>query len=307
MKVVLISPGDDSREWETELRPLFPELDWRVGPETDPGGVQAALVWKPPHGSLARFPDLRLIQGLGMGVDYLFEDPTLPDVPIARLVDDNLISQMSEYVCLAVLRQHRRAGDYARLQVGERWEPLPAPDTREATVGILGLGTIGMDTAPKLQALGFPVIGWSRTPKTLPGVDCYTGDEGLRAFLGRSRFLVCLLPLTPATRDILDRETLGRLPRGAYLVNCARGQHLVEEDLLALLAEGHLAGATLDVFREEPLPAGHPFWQHPGIHITPHVAGLTNAWAAAPVVAENLRRLRDGAPLLYPVDRQRGY
>jgi len=308
MKVVLLSPTDDPRDWEDHLRPLFPELEWRVGPDIpDPGGVRAALVWKPPRGSLARFPDLALIQGLGMGVDYLFEDPDLPDVPIARLVDDNLITQMSEYVCLAVLRQHRRADDYDRLQTEGRWQKLPAPDTREATVGILGLGTIGMDTAPRLQRLGFPVIGWSRTPKQLPGVTCYTGKAGLADFLARSRFLVCLLPLTPATRNILDRETLGRLPRGAYLINCARGQHLVEEDLLVLLDSGHLTGATLDVFRQEPLPADHPFWQHPCIRITPHVAGLTNAWAAAPLVAENLRRLRDGQPPRHPVDRHLGY
>lgn len=308
MKVVLISPSDDPQEWESQLRPQFPELEWLVGPRVeDPSGVRVALVWKPPHGSLAGFPDLQLIQGLGMGVDYLFEDPSLPDVPIARLVDDSLISQMSEYVCLEVLRHHRRADQYANQQQRRCWQRVACPDTREATVGILGLGIIGMDAASKLQALGFPVIGWSRSPKDLPGIESYAGQAGLEGFLQRSRFLVCLLPLTPETRDILNRSTLECLPRGAYLINCARGQHLVEEDLLTVLDNGHLAGATLDVFRQEPLPAEHPFWTHPGVRITPHVAGLTQAWAAAPIIVENLRRLRDGHPLCNLVDRSRGY
>lgn len=306
MKVVLISPSDNADAWEAALRPLFPALEWQVWPQVDEH-VQVALVWKPPHGSLAQFPNLRLIQGLGMGVDYLFDDPQLPQVPIARLVDDHLIAQMSEYVCLEVLHQHRRAGAYQAQQAHSQWQRLDCPDTRETTVGILGMGTIGQDTAVKLHALGFQVIGWSRTKKSLSGVESFTGEAALADFLSRSQYLVCLLPLTADTRDILNQQTLSQLPQGAYLINCARGLHLVEADLLKVLESGHLAGASLDVFREEPLPMGHPFWKHPQIRVTPHVAGLTHARTAAPIIAENLHRVAAGQAPLSLVDRKMQY
>ena len=193
-------------------------------------------------------------------------------MPIARLVDDNLIEQMGEYVCLEALRHHRLSDEYERLQRQGRWQRLPPPDTSQRTVGILGMGAIGSDTAGKLMALGFPVVGWSRTPKSVPGVQSFHGPEGLSPFLARSRILACLLPLTPETESIINRDTLAQLPEGSYVINCARGGHVVEEDLIEAIDRGHIAGATLDVFRQEPLPAGHPFWAHPKVRITPHIA-----------------------------------
>ena len=224
-----------------------------------------------------------------------------------RLVDPDLIAQMGEYVCAAALWFHRRFDDYARQQGENLWRPLPPPLTSKRRVGILGLGEIGQDVAAKLVALGFPVHGWSRRPKHLPQVTGYHGDGQLEAFLSQSNILVCLLPLTPATRGILNRDTFARLPAGAYLINVARGGHLVEDDLLEALAGGQIAGAALDVFNQEPLPPEHPFWQHPQIKITPHVAGLTRAETAAPQIAENLARLARGEPLLRRVDAGRGY
>lgn len=308
MHIVFISTSDDPHEWATLLQPHVPGLKLHPWPTIpDPALIEAALVWRPPAGVLNQFPHLKLIQNLGMGVDYLFEDPHLPAVPVARLVDDTLIGQMSEYVALETLRFHRRSADYEQFQQERRWRPLPAPDTRRCTVGILGLGAIGLDTARKLSALGFPVIGWSRSPKTVAGVECLHGAAALPAFLARCRVLVCLLPLTAETENIINAATLAQLPPGAYLINCARGRHVVEADLLAALDSGHLAGATLDVFRTEPLPVEHPFWTHPKIRITPHSAGLTTAWSAAAQVAENLRRVQAGVPPLNQIDRTRGY
>lgn len=308
MKAVFISDYDDFPEWEPRLKSLMPELeiaDWRAVP--DPESVRAAVVWKPPPGALKRYPRLQLIQALGMGVDYLFADPELPAVPIARLVDPDLIAQMSEYVCLATLHHHRRFGEYEALQRERRWQLLPPPDTSTCRVGIMGLGEIGTDAARKLAILGFPVYGWSRTPKAQPDVASFHGADGLAAFLAQSQILVCLLPLTRATRGIINAETLARLPRGAYVINAARGGHVVEADLLAAIDGGHIAGATLDVFDTEPLPPAHPFWNHPRIRITPHIAGLTRAATAAAQVVENLRRLHAGREILHRVDASREY
>ena len=308
MTLLFLSTSDDPQEWSETLRELLPELEVRVWPEIgDPMEIEAALVWKPPPGVLKAFPNLKLIQSLGMGVDHIFQDPELPPVPVARLVDKGIIQQMAEYVTLMALDFHRRGADYRRLQDQARWQPLPPPDTRRCSVGVMGLGAIGAHTARVLRAVGFPVVGYSLSPRALEGMGCFAGPEGLQPFLERSRILVCLLPLTPDTEDILNGDTLGALPRGAWLINCARGGHLVEADLLAALDRGQLAGAALDVFRQEPLPPEHPFWHHPAIRITPHVAGLTTAASAAPQVAENLRRLWDGRPLLNRVDPHKGY
>ncbi|MFO1431010.1 MAG: glyoxylate/hydroxypyruvate reductase A [Candidatus Competibacteraceae bacterium] len=308
MALLLLSPNDDSGIWIRTLTALMPELEVRVWPDTGPvADIEVALVWKPPAGELRRFPRLKLIISLGMGVDHLFQDPALPAVPIARIVDPSIITQMAEYVCLTVLYYHRHMDDYERQQQEQRWRRLPLVDTAKRTVGLLGLGAIGSHTARQLTALGFPVLAWSRSPKTLEGVECFHDAESLEPLLSRSTVLVCLLPLTRETEGIIDATTLARLPVGAYVVNCARGTHLVEEDLLAALDRGHIAGATLDVFRREPLPPEHPFWRHPKIRITPHIAGITNPQTTAPQIVENIRRLREDLPPLNPVDRVRGY
>lgn len=309
MKALFISSHDDPQAWTEAITALMPTLDIEVWPDvTDPSAIEVALAWKPPHGVLGQFPNLKLICSLGMGVDFLFEDPTLPNqAAIVRLIDQNLIEQMSEYVCFAVLRQHRRIDQYEAFQQQKNWQPLPMADTAACRIGILGLGVIGSDTAQKLQTLGFPVQGWSRTPKSLAGVDSFHGRAGLQPFLQQTTILVCLLPLTDATTGIINTSTLMQLPQGAYIINLARGGHLVEQDLLAALASGHIAGATLDVFQHEPLPLEHPFWAHPNIRITPHIAGLTDARSAAPQIVANLQRLGAGEALLNEVDRAQSY
>jgi glyoxylate/hydroxypyruvate reductase A len=214
---------------------------------------------------------------------------------------------MVEYTVLTVLRYHRQIPQYEQLQRERRWKKLGIPDTAARRVGVLGLGEIGGACAKAVAALGFPVAGWSRTPKAIPGIESFSGAGDLHRFLQRSDILVCVLPLTPDTRGILNANTLAALPRGAFVINIARGGHVVDDDLIAALDYGHIAGATLDVFVPEPLPAEHPYWTHPKITLTPHVASLTNPRTAAVPIAENLRRLRDGRPFLHLVNRRSGY
>lgn len=311
MKVLFISAENDPGDWQSVLQNLLPGLELCVWPEgvDDKADFEIALVWKPPPGVLKQFPNLKLIQCLGMGVDALFADPELPEhAVIARLIDRNLIAQMSEYICWAVLHHHRLMDTYAVYQAERRWRQLPPPDTARRRIGILGLGTIGRDVASKLQVLGFPVQGWSRSGVNAPaGIDMFAGAEGLQPFLQTSNVLVCLLPLTPQTQGIIDADLLQQLPKDAYLINVARGGHVVDADLLAALDRGHLAGATLDVVNQEPLPSGHPYWRHPKIHLTPHIAGLTTAASAAAQIAANIRRALAGREILNRVEPARQY
>ena len=257
---------------------------------------------------LASFPNLKAISSLGFGVDHIFDDPTLPDgVPIVRLVEETLIGQMSEYAVLGILRHHRMLKGYEAAEAEGRWFRELPPDSRATPVGILGLGAIGADCAAKVAGLGFPVRGWSRSARALPGVECFHGPGGLGPMLAESRFLVCLLPLTTETRGIINADTLAALPGGAYVINVARGGHLVDEDLLAAIESGHIAGAMLDVFNREPLPRDHPYWAHPKITVTPHIGGLCVPRLMAPQIVDNVRRARAGRPLLNVVDRERGY
>ena len=309
MALLFVSDSDDPAAWRAALEKRLPGLDMRVWPDTGPAqDIDAALVWNHPRGALARFPSLRAILSLGAGVNHILDDPGLPaDVPVARIVDPALARGMAEYASLAVLRYHRNFDVYEKFQRERRWKRLPIPVAAVRRVGVLGLGEIGRTCAAALAALGFAVAGWSRTAKALPGVESFAGSDGLMPFLARTDILVCVLPLTPATRGIVNRTTLAALPRGAYVINIARGAHVADADLIAALDSGHLAGATLDVFADEPLPRDHPFWTHPRVTVTPHIASLTDPETAAEGVAENLRRLADGRPLIDLVDRARGY
>ncbi|MBV8535769.1 MAG: glyoxylate/hydroxypyruvate reductase A [Alphaproteobacteria bacterium] len=308
MGLLFLSDSDDPVAWRAALTKRLPDLDMRVWPETGAAtDIEAALVWNHPPGSLKPFPNLRAILSLGAGVNHILDDPELPDVPIARIVDPGLATGMAEYATLAVLRYHRNFDVYERQQGVGHWKRLPIPVTAARRVGVLGLGEIGSACARMIAGLGFPVAGWSRTPRSLPGVAAYAGRDTLTPFLAQTDILVCVLPLTAATRGILNRTTLAALPRGAFLINIARGAHVVDQDLIAALDSGHLAGATLDVFAHEPLPREHPFWSHPKVTLTPHIASITNPETAADGVAENLRRLADGRPLLHLADRARGY
>jgi glyoxylate/hydroxypyruvate reductase A len=308
LALLFCSNEDDPVAWRAALLERLPGLDFRVWPDAgSTGEIDAALVWLPPPGLLASLPALRVVLSLGAGVDRMLADPTLPDVPLCRMVDPSMTTSMSEIALLHVLRYHRDLDTYERQQRGALWRfALPKPP-RATTVGVMGLGVLGTDAAVTLARHGFAVRGWSRSPKTIAGVACHAGDAGLAPFLDRLDIMVCLLPLTAETEGILDARLFAHLPAGARLVNLARGRHLVEQDLLDALATGRLAHASLDVFTAEPLPRDHPFWRHPRITVTPHAASYSLPETGADIVVENLRRLAAGAPLLHTVDRARGY
>jgi glyoxylate/hydroxypyruvate reductase A len=309
MTMLFLAPKLKGDSWLKHIRNQDAGLDLRVWPEVGRAeDVMFALCWQHPLGELKKYPSLKCIASLGFGVDHILRDPDLPPgVPVTRLVDPGMIAAMSEYVLAAVLAYTRQFDLYRQDQAQKKWTARIPKQTRDVRVGIMGLGHLGSDAAPKLRALGFAVAGWSRTAKQVEGVRSFAGESDLDPFLAQSDILICLLPLTPATQGILNRRTLSKLPKGAYVINAARGDHLVEEDLLAVLESGRLSGACLDVFREEPLPESHPFWSHPRVTVTPHVASLTFPKAVAPQIVENYRRVRAGQPPLHAVDIRQGY
>jgi len=309
MTFVLKALSDNVAEWQRELMALVPDLEIRIWPDVgNPDDVDLAFMVRPPPGELKRYPNLKAFLNLNVGVDTLLFDPDLPrHVPIARTVDPGLVRMITTYLLYAIIRYHRSFDEFARRQSQVRWEYLRARDNYNCRVGIMGLGVIGLDAATTLRDLGFAVAGWSRTPKALDGIEAFHGRDGLAPFLNRTEILCCVLPLTADTRQIINRDSLSLLPRGARLINVARGSIMVERDLLDALDSGQLAGATLDVFDEEPLPPDNPLWLHPGVVVTPHVAGNTSPVTAAPQVAENIRRARQGLPLINQIDRGRGY
>jgi glyoxylate/hydroxypyruvate reductase A len=309
MALLFKSDIDRGESWRRALLELEPGLDLREWPEVgNPADIDYALVWQPPPGELKSYPNLKAIFSIGAGIDHLSSDPELPaGVPVVRMVEPGLTAGMTEFVLMSVLYHHRFMLDYAaqaRAHVWREIDQVPAWDRR---VGIMGLGVLGGDAAEKLVALGFDVAGWSNSPKDLPGVTSFHGTDGFPPFLSRSDILVCLLPLTPETTDILDARAFAALPRGASLISVGRGPQVVEEDLLAALESGQLDGATLDVFRDEPLPADSPFWDHPRVVVIPHVASMTIARGACEFVIDNIRRFEAGQPLLHVVDLDQGY
>ena len=308
MALLFHSPDEDAQAWRRALLRHAPELDVRLWPELgDPAAIDAALVWRAPPGLLASLPNLRLILSLGAGVDGMLADPTLPDLPLCRLIDPSLTGMMGEFVLTLVLKYHRRLDVFARQQRQGQWAFALPPQPGETSVGILGLGELGTHAAHLLRGMGFAVRGWSRSERTIEGVATFAGAGGLAPFLAGTSILVCLLPLTPETRGILDARLFAGLPAGARVINLGRGAQLVEPDLLDALDRGQLAHARLDCFTEEPLPPGHPFWRHPRIDVTPHIASFALPDSAALGVVDNLRRLERGLPLRNLVDRGRGY
>ncbi|MDZ4790214.1 MAG: glyoxylate/hydroxypyruvate reductase A [Hyphomicrobiales bacterium] len=286
-----------------------------------PDGIEYALAWKPPSGVLAHYPKLKAIFSMGAGVDHLMGDPSLPDAPIVRYVDPDLTNRMSEYVVQHVLMHHRRWLDYAEQQRAGVWRDLYQPRADEVRVGVMGFGVLGQDAAAKLRVLGFQVAGWGRMAKSVDGVseakpsmkiDSYAGETELDAFLARTDILVCLLPLTPDTRGMLNAALFARLARdGAVpapsLINAARGGLQNEADIIAALNAGILAAASLDVFDEEPLPPSSPLWHHPRVILTPHNAAWSEPLAVARSVAKAIAAHQRGEPLANLVDRARGY
>ena len=307
--IAYLSRDTDGEQWRAVLEAGLGPVDFRkLDSLGKVGDIEVALAWKAPAGLMATFPNLKMIVSLGMGVDHLLADNRLPaGVPITRIMDEGLVGQMSEYAIYWALWHHRDIEKYAASQRAKTWKPEEFVDSIHRRIGVMGLGTIGQDAAKKLALLGFPTMGWSRTAKTVPGVETFHGREALTKFLGRTNILVNVLPLTRETRGIMDKTLFAALPKGAFVINMGRGGHVVDEDLLAALDSGHLAGAALDVFNTEPLPADHPYWAHPKVHITPHMAGYTNPRTASPGVIENIKRLRAGQPLINTVDAKTGY
>ena len=278
----------------------------------DPADVHYAAVWKPRPGELAAFPNLRVIFNLGAGVDALMADSSLPNVPLVRVAVSDLTGRMAEYVALHVLMHHRQEPYLRACQREKRWQPKFQWPASAISVGIMGLGTLGANAADVLARIGFRVAGWSRSPKRIGGIECFHGQGQLHAFLERTDILVCLLPLTPDTRHILNRALFAKLnrhsPLGApVLINAGRGGLQNEADILACLDDGTLGAASLDVFADEPLPANSPFWTHPKIVLTPHNAADTDPDEISNYVARQIERLEAGGGLENVVDPARGY
>ena len=308
MVLWFFSDFDDAEAWAAALRHELPDLtvDAGVAPQR-PEAVRWALVWRPPPGGLAQCSRLEAIFSLAAGVEALLADPTLPDVPLCRMVDPGLTATVVDYAHLVVLRAHREFPRFAELQAERRWRQTTPRLAGEVTVAVLGLGELGGAVAGRLAGHGYRVRGWSRRPKSIEGVRTASGPDGLAACVRDADVVLGLLPATPATRDLFDAAFFAAMKPGATFANLGRGDQLVDTDLLAALDRGQVERAVLDVFRDEPLPSAHPFWGHPRVLVTPHVAGSTLPTTGAPVVADNIRRARAGRPLRHVVDRERGY
>jgi glyoxylate/hydroxypyruvate reductase A len=297
-------------------RTLDPALDLRVAPDLGRAEeIDTALVWQPPPGLLKTLPKLELIISVGAGVDALLGDPTLPHLPLVRYVDSDLTGRMVEYVTLHVLYHHRRMTEFGELQSRREWNYLAEPAAHEIRVGLMGLGVMGLAAVAPLKLLGYKLRGWSRTPKTVEGVDCYCGETGLDAFLADTDILACVLPLTPETQGILNRGLIRKLSRqgrderlpGPVLINAGRGGLQIDADIMAALEAGELYAASLDVFETEPLPTASPLWSHPRVVITPHNAAESAPLSIVRYALRQRQRHLDGLPLENVVDRRRGY
>lgn len=306
--ILFCSAFDDAGAWRDALLRELPGAAFRVHPDIgDPAAVTTTLVWRPPEGFFAPLTRLRLIVNLGAGVDSLLGRSDLPSVPITRLSDPGMVGLMTSYVLFAVIRYARDIDKFEESQRRCEWRYIHPRALSEVKVGVLGLGELGAAAASALAALGFEVLGWSRSPKTVAGVTCSHGMGALDAVIASAEILVIMLPLTAETDGLISAERLRRMPRGAKLVNVARGAIVEEPALIACLADGHLGGATLDVFQTEPLPPDSPLWRSDKVLITPHLASITVPQAAAKDVAESIRRAGRGEAPLYAVDARRGY
>jgi glyoxylate/hydroxypyruvate reductase len=293
--------------------PDMPVAQWGQGQDQpDPASIKYVAAWQPPPGLLAGYPKLAAIFNLGAGVDALLRDAALPDVPLVRVVNPDLTARMTEYVVLHVLMHHRQQRLLDRAQVACQWMTPDQWAAARLRVGIMGMGELGRDASEVLSRIGFQVAGWSRSPKTVPGVPCFSGADGLDQFLARTDVLVVLLPLTAGTRGILNRALFSKLakdgPLGApVLINAGRGGLQVEADIISCLDDGTLGAATLDVFNQEPLAAADPLWTHPKVTVTPHNAADSDPEAISDYVVSQIRRHQRGEPLLNVVARDRGY
>lgn len=309
MRILYYNAGGDPALWLSHLGAALPEADireWKVG---DHAPADYALVWKPPEAMLSGRTGLKAIFNLAAGVDALLDmRHILPaGVPVFRLEDAGMAVQMAEYVTCAVLRYFRHFDEYAGFASCQKWLALEPERKSDFQIGIMGMGVMGKRVAQALMHFGLPVKGWSRTPRQINGMTCFTGDAELDAFLNETKVLICLLPLTSQTSGILNRHVFSRLKPGAFLINAARGAHLIESDLADALDSGLIRAATLDVARTEPLIPSHPFWKDPRITITPHIAAVTLYDEAITQIAGKLRAFEKGETINGMVDMARGY
>lgn len=306
--LVFYSAADDPVAWRDVLAAEIPGLDFRVAPDVgNPKDIDYALVWKPPPGFFAAFPNLKLVINLGAGVDALLSRDDLVPVPISRLQDPGMVQLMSSYVVFAVTRYARDIHHFEAAQRDGRWHYIHPRALGQVTVGVLGLGELGGPAAVALASMGYEVLGWSRTLKSIEGLTCLAGRDGFETILAASEILVCLLPITAETDGLLGEREFALMPKGAKFINVSRGRVAREAALIEALESGHLGGATLDVFETEPLPLDHRFWSMPNVLITPHLASITVPSLAARDVAESIRRVRRGEAPLHQVHAERGY
>jgi glyoxylate/hydroxypyruvate reductase A len=306
MSFLIVSSQRDPKDWVEALKAEAPDLDLEVYPEVkDPEKVEFVLSWKHPHGIYKNFPNIKVIASMGAGIDHIIEDPDIPEhIKISRVIDEQLTKDMSVFV-LSLILDHLRNLSFH--YCSKEWNPQKYLRPEDVQVGIMGMGILGVGVAEKLIKNKFNVTGWSRNRKEILGVKTYHGDDQLQDFLEESQVIVCLLPLTSETKDILNKRLFEKLPQNAYVINVARGPHLVEEDLLEMIRKGHLAGAALDVFRKEPLPTDHPFWNNDKIRITPHIASVTLPKTVVPQILDNYRRMKEGKKLENVVSREKEY
>ena len=306
MRITFCCTDTQADPWLAGLRTALPQASiesWQ------PGAVSAdyAVVWAPPQSFLDEQAQLKGIFNIGAGVDALLKLRLPFKAKVVRLDDAGMSAQMAEYVCHAVIRHFREFDGFAADVAQGIWSFRKPRRRAVFPIGVMGLGVLGERVAKALASFEFPVNGWSRSAKVIEGVRCFTGPEQLDAFLTATRVLVCLLPLTPDTRDIMRLGTLARLKPGGYVINVARGAHLVDEDLITLIDRGHLSGATLDVFRTEPLPQGHPFWHHPKITVTPHTSARTLRDESIAQIVAKIQAMERGEPVAGIVEPGRGY
>jgi glyoxylate/hydroxypyruvate reductase A len=268
--------------------------------------IDCVIVWKHDQGLLNEYPNLKLIASYGAGVENILSDPTLPqDVPITRFVDDTLSDQMAEFILAAILNQRKHLTYYREQQAACHWQDKPAIKGKNVT--ILGLGELGSASGKLLHKNGYNVSGWARSEKNIDGISSYYGQNQLFPSVAEADFVVCLLPLTPETKGILNSNLFTAMKKGAYLINVGRGDHLNEDDLMNSLSQEQLSGALLDVFSTEPLPLDHPFWRHPKIHVTPHISSPTDKAKLARQILDNYHRIKKRVPLMHVIDRKRSY
>ncbi|MCV6602972.1 MAG: glyoxylate/hydroxypyruvate reductase A [Cohaesibacter sp.] len=313
MSIALYTKGWDQALWLSHFQTLLPNhtITAMEAVETFED-IRYAMVWKPEPGALARFPNLEVIFSLGAGVDFLLNDPSLPNVPVVRVVDPDLTNRMSEYVVLHCLLHHRRTLSYLRYQQAGLWMDREDPAAKDIRLGILGLGVLGQDAAYKLSIMGYDVMGWSRSQKDLQNMRCFSGEAGLDAMLSQTDILVSLLPHTQETHAMLNLDLFKKLPRdgalgGPVLINAGRGKVQVERDIMKALDDGLLIGASLDVFEDEPLHDSSPLWSHPNVILTPHNAAASSAKAITDYVVRQLSLYEAGQAMDSVVNRDAGY